>query len=73
MKDADIRSSRVSGLESILLRMNERVKAIGILASSYGSLERQVEKALAGISPERIVSISYSTSRIFTVWFSTTR
>jgi hypothetical protein len=53
--------------------MSERLKAIGVLASTYGSLERQVEKALAGVPPERIVSISYSTSRIFTVWLSTTR
>jgi len=36
--------------------------------STYGSFERQVEKALAGVPPERIVSISYSTSRIFTGW-----
>jgi hypothetical protein len=48
--------------------MTARLKAIGILASTYGSFERQVEKALAGVPPEHIVSISYSTSRAFTVW-----
>lgn len=27
-----------------------------------------MERALAGIPPERIVSISYSTSRLFALW-----
>jgi hypothetical protein len=48
--------------------MSERLRAVGVLGTTYKTLEREVERALAGVAPERIVSISYPTSRIFTVW-----
>lgn len=48
--------------------MNGRFKSVTLLASTYGSLERQLEKALTGVSSEQIVSISYSTTRLFTVF-----
>ena len=48
--------------------MTDRLKAIGVLGSTYGSFEREVENALTGIPAEPIVSISYSTSRILSVW-----
>ena len=48
--------------------MNGRLKSVALLASTYGSLERQLEKALTSVSSEQIVSISYSTTRIFTVF-----
>jgi hypothetical protein len=48
--------------------MSERLRAIGVLGSSYTAFEREIEKALADVPPERIVSISYSTSRIFAIW-----
>jgi hypothetical protein len=48
--------------------VTERLKAIGVLGSTYRSFEREMDKALSGVSPERVVSISYSTSRIFAIW-----
>jgi hypothetical protein len=48
--------------------MSERLRAVGVLGSTYKTFEREMERALAGIPPERIVSISYSTSRILAVW-----
>lgn len=48
--------------------MSERLRAVGVLATTHKDLEREMERALAGIAPERIVSISYSTSRIFALW-----
>lgn len=48
--------------------MTERLVTKGVLATTYRDLEREMDRALAGISPEQIVSISYSTSRIFALW-----
>jgi len=48
--------------------MSEKLKAIGVLASTYRSFEREVEKVLKDVPPDRIVSISYSTTRVFAVW-----
>ncbi len=47
--------------------MSERLRAIGVLGSTYRSFERQVDKVLEDVPADRIVSISYSTTRIFTV------
>jgi len=38
------------------------------LASTYGSLERQVVKALRDIPSERVITISYAVSRLFTIF-----
>ena len=48
--------------------MSERLRAAGVLATTYKDLERETERALAGIAAERIVSVSYSTSRILGLW-----
>jgi hypothetical protein len=48
--------------------MSERLRSVGVLGTTYKDLQREMDRALAGISPERIVSISYSTSRILTLW-----
>lgn len=43
-------------------------QVIVILASTYGSLERQVVKALRDIPSERVITISYAVSRLFTIF-----
>ena len=48
--------------------MSERLRAVGVLGGTYKTFEREMERALTGVVPERIVSISYSTSRIFGMW-----
>lgn len=48
--------------------MTDRLRAIGVLGGTYRSFEREMEQALSGVPAERIVSVSYSTSRIFTIW-----
>ena len=48
--------------------MSERLRTVGVLGTTYKDLEREMERALDGIAPERIVSISYSTSRLFALW-----
>ena len=48
--------------------MTEGLRAVGVLGSTYKTFEREMNRALAGIPAERIVSISYSTSRIFAIW-----
>ena len=48
--------------------MSEKLRAVGVLGTTYKDFEREMERALSGIPPERIVSVSYSTSRIFALW-----
>lgn len=48
--------------------MNERLKTIGVLGSTYASFERELNKVLKDLPADRLVSISYSTSRILTIW-----
>jgi hypothetical protein len=40
---------------------------ITVLGWSYRSLEREVEAALSGVAPERIITVSYAVSRILGV------
>lgn len=49
-------------------RMSEQLKTIGILASTYRSFERQVDQTLRDVPADRVISISYSTSRLFTIF-----
>jgi hypothetical protein len=48
--------------------MSDRLRTICLLGATAKDLEWRVDRALTGIAPDRIVSISYSTSRIFTIW-----
>jgi hypothetical protein len=57
-----------SGGSTSMWGMSDQLRAMGVPGTTYRTFEREMEKALAGIAPERIVSISYSTSRIFALW-----
>jgi hypothetical protein len=48
--------------------MAGEVKAVGVLTTTYDILLEGVEQALANVPDERIVSISYSTTRILGIW-----
>lgn len=48
----------------ILSRVAERTKVITLLGWSSRNLEREVEAALSGVAPERVIAISYAVSRI---------
>jgi hypothetical protein len=48
--------------------MGERLKTITVLGGTHAAFERELDKSLNGVPADRIVSISYSTSRLFTIW-----
>jgi len=43
-------------------------KVIAILAPTSSRLERDLASALRDLAPERIISISYTVSRILGIW-----
>jgi hypothetical protein len=48
--------------------MTDKLRVVGVLGATYREFERELERVLAGVPADRIVSISYSTSRILTIW-----
>lgn len=44
------------------------MQVIGIVTGTTRSLQREVANALEGVAPEEVVSISYSTTRLLTIW-----
>jgi hypothetical protein len=48
--------------------MSDKLRAVGVLGATYKEFERKLELVLNGVPADRIVSVSYSTSRIFTIW-----
>ena len=48
----------------MLTSMANETRVITVLGWSYRSLEREVEAALSGVSPQQIVTVSYAVSRI---------
>jgi hypothetical protein len=48
--------------------MADETKVITVFGTTYNSLQREVEDALRGVAPERIVAISYTVSRILGLW-----
>ena len=45
--------------------MADETIVITVLGTTYRSLEREIQKALQGVAPERIITVSYAVSRIF--------
>jgi len=48
--------------------MSEKLRVASVLGATYKTFERELEQVLDGVPADRIVSISYSTSRIFAIW-----
>jgi hypothetical protein len=48
--------------------MTSALRVVGVMGSTYVQLEQEIAKALHGVQPEQVVSISYSTSRILGLW-----
>jgi hypothetical protein len=51
----------------MLMSVANQTRVITVLGWSYRSLEREVDAALSGVAPERIVTVSYAVSRILGV------
>lgn len=48
--------------------MSDKLRVVGVLSATSRELEHELERKLDGVPADRIVSISYSTSRILTIW-----
>lgn len=48
--------------------MSEKLRVVGVLGATYKEFESELERVLNRVPADRIVSISYSTSRILTIW-----
>ena len=48
--------------------MADETEVITVLGTTHKSLEREVQDALQGVAPERIITVSYAVSSIFGVW-----
>ena len=48
--------------------MADETEVITVLGTTYQGLQREVQDALRGVAPERIITVSYAVSRILGVW-----
>jgi hypothetical protein len=48
--------------------MADETKVITVLGTTYNHLEREIEEALRGVAPDRIIAISYTVSRVLGLW-----
>ena len=48
--------------------MDDETKVMTVLGTTSKNLEREIEHALRGVTPERVITISYSVSRILGLW-----